>query len=390
MRPLKLDSGEMDRLRQLRRTLHSRPETAHREFKTAETIKQYMKAYRPSQVVEHIGGTGLAFVFDGIESGPTLLFRAELDALPITETNTFQHRSTVPGTSHKCGHDGHMTMVAGLAHLLAAQPPQRGRVVLLFQPAEETGEGAARVLADENFLRLKPDYVFALHNLPGYDLHTVITRYRHFAGSSRGMMITLKGKTSHAGEPENGISPAPAAADIIKRFNRLVDDSQDRLKQFSLITIIYALIGEPAFGTSPGLGKVYATLRAYEDDDLAFLSQQCVDTVKSIAQQENLHYEIGWTEEFPATVNDPDCVDSVRKAADSLGLPQLHVENPFRWTEDFGHFTHAYKGVLFGLGAGKQSPQLHNPDYDFPEELLQTGISIFHHVIRDLLKGGHS
>src|SRR5690606_3950338 len=116
---------------------------------------------------------GMLIIYDSGEPGPVTVFRCELDALPIQEINTFSHRSATEGVSHKCGHDGHMAIVTGLGKLLETNPPQKGKVILLYQPAEETGAGAAAVLNDERFLSLKPDFMYALHNLPQLEKHTV-------------------------------------------------------------------------------------------------------------------------------------------------------------------------------------------------------------------------
>src|SRR5262245_29174345 len=150
-----------------RRKLHRRPEISGEEMATAREVEAFLSATRPDRVVTGLGGTGLAVVYDGAAPGPTVMFRAELDALPIEELTQVPYHSEVPGKGHLCGHDGHMTILAALGRVLSRQRPRRGRVVLMFQPAEETGAGAAAVLADERFGEVTPDYVFSLHNMPG-------------------------------------------------------------------------------------------------------------------------------------------------------------------------------------------------------------------------------
>jgi len=199
----------------LRRDLHRHPELAHQEGVTAQLLVDVLKRHGADQVVTDIAGHGLAAVFHGVSSGSTLLVRCELDGLPIAERSGVEWASRNAGRAHACGHDGHMAMVTGLAMELERRRPERGSVVLLYQPAEEVGEGARRVLDDPAFESLRPDRVFALHNLPGFELGEVVLRAGPLASASRGLVATLDGKTSHAGEPELGQSPALALARAI-------------------------------------------------------------------------------------------------------------------------------------------------------------------------------
>ena len=375
----------LNELLALRKSLHANPELAHNEKATAAVLKDFILKLNPDEIIENIGGNGIDFIYKGKEEGPTVLIRAELDALPIIEECEFDYKSKNIGVSHKCGHDGHMTILAGLAHKLNDSKPSKGKVVLLFQPAEEVGEGADKVINDKKFKEIKPDYAFALHNLPGFEKHEIIVRNNIFAAASVGMKIILKGKTSHAAHPENGISPSNAVSLIIQKFNSLINTIKNENFDFGLVTIIHVSIGEKAFGTSPGYAEIYATLRANSDDDLEIIKSNCVETVKRVAENEKLKFEISWTEAFPATVNDVDTVNKILSAADQLKLKVNKIDSPFRWTEDFGHFTKIARGALFGLGAGKQTPQLHNPDYDFPDELISTGINVFYKIVNEIL-----
>ena len=376
---------DLDKLIQLRRHLHANPEIANDEKNTAEVLIQHITRYNPDKIIEGIGGYGIAFIFKSEQPGPTILIRAELDALPIIEECELDHKSKNHGISHKCGHDGHMTILAGLAAIISEEKLKKGRVIILFQPAEEIGEGAERIINDEKFNEIKPDFAFALHNLPGYPMHEIIIKQNTFAAASIGMKIILKGKTSHAAHPEDGISPSMAVAQIIQKFNSLIDTIKNKNLDFGLITIIHVNIGKKAFGTSPGHAEVYATLRANSDENLEMIKSDCVQAVKQISKDENLKTEIEWTEAFPATVNNAEAAGIVKNAARQLNLSVNEIETPFRWTEDFGHFTKTSKAALFGLGAGTEVPQLHNPDYDFPDELIPSGINMFHQIIKQIL-----
>jgi amidohydrolase len=368
-----------------RKELHRNPELSKVEIETAKKIKAFLKSCHPDEIIDNVGGHGVLAVYMAKKPGKTILLRADIDALPIAESNDFEYRSINPVVSHKCGHDGHTAILAGVAQQLAFRPIEKGRVILLFQPAEETGEGAAAVVKDPRFNKLKIDYVFALHNLPGFRKNAVIIRKKHFAAASKGMIIKFTGKTSHAANPEHGISPALAISEIIRQFSDL-SVVENGFKDFKLITIIHARLGEVAFGTTPGYAEVMATLRSYRNDDMELLTVMAIKQVKSIADKYGLYEKMEWTEEFPASINDDTCVDLIMEVAAENKFVVKQVSHPFRWSEDFGHFLLKFPGALFGIGAGKNHPSLHNPEYDFPDEIISAGVAMFDGLIRKLQK----
>jgi amidohydrolase len=276
-----------------------------------------------------------------------------------------------------------MAIVLGLASVLRALPPRKGSAVLLFQPAEEIGKGAGRVIEDSKFAEITPDCSFALHNLPGFAQHRIIVREGFFAAASRGLIVRLRGATSHAAEPEKGNSPTMAVAQLINGLSAM-PQFHTELHQASKVTVIHARLGEIAFGTSPGEAEVMATLRTYDQGVMETLSAKCVDLAGGIARANGLEYEIGWDEEFPATINDAGCAQVIKKCASRLNLDIYEPERPFPWSEDFGNFTSLCPGALFGLGAGENHPVLHHPTYDFPDEVIDTGVKMFEGVIREL------
>lgn len=371
----------------LRQTLHQYPELSGSETETAASIVTHIGKYNPSFILTDVGGAGVIAVFEGDapSEGPTILFRSELDALPIKEMNpALAYASAKEGVAHLCGHDGHMAILMGLASLLHANRPTKGRVILLFQPAEETGAGASDMLQDERLLKLQPDFVFALHNLPGRPLHQVVVREHVFSAASTGMIVELQGHPSHAAEPENGLNPGEAIAEIILGLNQIVRQ-KEQFEDLTLLTVIHARLGDIAFGTNPGFGTVMATLRSYQTSDLQKLKELASRQVREMAAKYGLKYKIAFVEEFPATVNNSEAVHVVRQAANKLELELQEAVQPFRWSEDFGHFTARYKGALFGLGSGTTQPQLHHANYDFPDELIQTGAAMFYQIVQQLL-----
>ena len=213
----------MTELEALRRELHAHAELAGHENETSRIIRSFIEPFEPNGVVEEWASGWLAAVFKGRDDGPSVMFRAEIDAVPVKEDNPADYRSCRLGVSHACGHDGHAAIVAGLAARLHRHPHCRGRVVLLFQPAEETGAGALAVLEDAQFDSIVPDWTFALHNLPGEKFGEVQIKSGPFAAGSVGTVLHFQGKTSHAAYPEQGQSPAPAVAQLIRDLTALPD-----------------------------------------------------------------------------------------------------------------------------------------------------------------------
>lgn len=371
-----LSPDELSAVLELRHRLHARPEPAGSESVTVQILTEFLAGRFPDRIVSGVGGRGLAAVFTGEKPGPTVLFRAELDAVPVAEESGVSYASKTPGLSHACGHDGHMAILAGLAVRLARQRPACGKTVLLFQPAEETGEGAKRMLEDPSMAELWPDWCFALHNLPGFPLGTVLVRPGVFACASVGMRISLRGSSSHAAHPEEARSPAQLTARLIAELHRL----PSAFDFFSLLTVTHARLGEPGFGVTPGEAEILLTLRAAGDKHLKLLKELLHQHVFTLAQETGLTVAMEPHEPFPALVNDPNAAHRIRFAAEGLGLNVIAPAEPFRWSEDFGHFTARIQGAFCGIGAGIDSPPLHSPGFDFPDKLIPIGIALFERI----------
>ncbi len=380
-----LNNSDIQDLLALRKWLHKNPELSGKEIQTSQKLEEFLRKTQPDKLIPGIGGYGLAAVYMFDDKGPTVLVRADMDALPIQEVNTFTHKSQVDGVAHKCGHDGHSTILSGLAIALKHSPLPAGRVVLLFQPEEETGKGAAKVIADEAFKMIKPDFVIALHNLPGFSQGSLVIKEGPFAAASVGMIVRIKGVSSHAAHPEQGNSPATMLAKTIIELQELLEKKKNKFNDFTLLTIIHAKLGEVAFGTNPGNALLMATLRTFTNDDMKLLKKLSEMVLRTLAEEHSLIVDISYTEEFPATVNNKDVVEIITSAANSKDVPVIQIDEPFRWSEDFGHFTSKYAGALFGIGSGEESPGLHNHDYDFPDEIVTTAVEIFHESLKRLI-----
>lgn len=383
-----LTAGDLVRLTAFRHALHRTPEVSGDERRTAATVVAALPA--PDEVLTGLGGHGVAAVYEGAAPGPTVLLRAELDALPIRDLSGTGHASQVPGVGHQCGHDGHSAILMGVAQHLARVRPARGRVVLMFQPAEETGAGAAEVIADPRFAQLRPDWAFAIHNMPGLPLGVAELPPGPASCASCGVRLSLTGKTSHAAQPELAVSPAQAMARLVPALLALGpggDPWAAPAPGFRLVTVSHMAMGAPAFGITPGAGEVWLTVRALLDADLEDLLEQVAALAGEAARAEGLGIEITWHEHFAAGANDPAAAGHLGRAMTAAGIT-VRPGTPMRPSEDFGRFGAAAPIALAFLGAGEACPPLHAEAYDFPDALIAPGVRMFAALVRDLLGEG--
>ncbi|MEX2463442.1 MAG: amidohydrolase, partial [Balneolaceae bacterium] len=343
----------------LRKHLHQHPELSGQENRTAEFITKELKKRNPDEILEGLGGTGVVAIFrpshkeneKDNEIKKRILFRAELDAIAVSEETQSDYGSQSDGVMHGCGHDGHMAILIGLAQKLSEKRPDQTEVILLFQPAEETGEGAISLLNDERFQKLKIDCGFALHNLPGFKEGTVILRDGTFACASVGVEITFIGKSSHAAYPEQGTNPARSlislTTEILDRFEKL-----NQKDPSTIVAVTFAKMGEEAFGISPGRAKMGFTIRSASDQIIRDELKRIEGLAESESQRFGGEIRIKSVEPFAATVNDKSGNQLVERAAKKLDLKMEWPDEPFPWSEDFGRFREKFPITLFGLGAG--------------------------------------
>ena len=366
----------------LRKELHQHPELSGQEKWTSARIISELQIFNPDQLMENLGGFGLAAIFipENGRFDKTILFRAELDALPLHESSDLPHSSKNSGVMHACGHDGHMAILLGLAKKIRKKTFSDKRYILLFQPSEETGRGAGQLLHDDRFKDLRIDCGYALHNLPGFRENSVYIKYGTFACASAGFEIVFKGKASHAAYPEQGVNPALTVAGFIREISHELshffeDDSNGKH------TFTFIKMGEPAFGMSPGEAKVGITVRASTDEKL----KEAFKLTESAVSQSGKHFKgtitLSRKEPFTAVINHQDGVDKVKKATQELGLQIEELTDPLPWSEDFGEFGKKFPVTLFGIGAGMNGSPLHSETYDFNDRLIETGIHIFEKIM---------
>ncbi len=277
-----------------------------------------------------------------------------------------------------------MATLAGLARGIGRQPPQRGRAVLLFQPAEEDGSGAAAVINDSRFADLAPDFAFSYHNLPGLALGKAALASGPVNCASRGMRIVLSGRTAHASMPEFGLSPMSALASLMPALTALSSDGP-LSDEFAMVTVTHVEMGSPAFGVAPGEAEIWATLRTLTDLRMEGLCAKAEALARRTADASGLGLEISYADIFSHCENAPEAVAHLGRALDEEGVEHDRGDLPMRASEDFGRFGQKAPAAMFFLGAGESHPSLHNPDYDFPDELIDIGARVFMRTLRGLL-----
>lgn len=365
-----MEKETLELLVQLRRSLHRHPELSGQEHWTKQHLMEFLQGHT-TLTLEDRGGWFFAVYHSG-STAPAIAFRADYDAIAMEEGIALPHASQNAGAAHKCGHDGHAAILAGLA--LEVERRGAGRdVYFLFQPAEENGQGAAECTA---MLREHPEIseIYALHNMPGYPLGGVALREGTMCCASVGVRLEFTGEPAHASQPETGRSPVPAMAAVAAALEDIA--SPARYRGLVLCTVVYMQAGEKAFGIAAGRGSLWVTCRGQYQEEMDEVVRLLEEKAATEAEAHGLRLSIGYQEAFPETANQPFGANRVREACRSLGIPLTEMDKPFRSSEDFGHLLQMRQGAMFFLGAG-DSPDLHTFAYDFLDELIPTGVAVF-------------
>lgn len=366
-----------------RHRLHAHPELSGKEQLTHDAIAAYLKRLDPARLYERAGGFGLIAVF-GAEDAEAVAFRADIDALPVQETTALSYLSENPGVAHKCGHDGHTAILLRLAERLSELQKEKSlphTAVLVFQPAEETGEGSARILETGILQQYRIRAFYGLHNLPGVPMGQLLFRYGTFAAASVGIVLHLQGRQTHAAFPEMGINPGLAAVEILQKVLELNTSPSLTDGGFRQATLVGMRLGKEAFGTSAGDGEVMFTLRAYTNQAMEKLKEAVLDIAREAAEAYGLKLSVEWREPFHATENADAHTERLIRIAEKEGFAYHTADVPFRWSEDFADYLMVYPGAFFGIGSGENSPELHHPDYDFPDGIIETAARFFERLL---------
>ncbi len=356
----------------LRHQLHAHPELSMHESWTKTALMDFLRAHTHLEIVDR--GRWFYAVHHGGGDRPAIAFRADMDAVPVDEDpNLVPYASQCPGAGHKCGHDGHSASLCAFALELERRGLDR-EVYLLFQHAEETGQGALECLSllRENDIR----EIYAFHNLPGVPYGAVAVPDGVAQFASVGMIMRFTGRKSHACYPENGINPAYAVSEIVSTLPSLT--APGIYQGLAMITVIEVHVGEHAFGTSAGSGELLLTVRGEFEAELDHLTAALETLARTKAAEHGLTCAFDYEDRFPETRNHPEAAEKVRAAASRLNLPVTELKERFRASEDFGHYTKLIPGAMLYLGDGEGDvPPLHTARFDFPDPLIEEAAALF-------------
>ncbi|MFK2827060.1 amidohydrolase [Bacillus sp. B190/17] len=360
--------------KKLRHELHQHPELSNEEVWTKQHLMEFLKTYTSLEIVDK--GNWFYAIYRAGADKPNIAFRADFDALPMDEVIDLPWASQFPGKAHKCGHDGHSATLAGFA-LEIDQNGADKNVFFLFQPAEETGDGAIQCVdfIEEHNI----DEIFAYHNMSAIPYKTVGIIDGTAFCASKGMTIHLEGSPAHASQPEDGINPSFAIANIVQAIPEFT--SPEVNKGLVLCTIVQIDVGEKAFGLSASKGDLRMTIRALYEEELDRLQENLENFAKSQGEAFGLKVSFHYNDEFPETVNHKESADKIRSAVKAKGMELVEMKEALRGSEDFGHFTKLTKGAYCLIGNGEDYPQVHTYEYDFRDELIETGVELFKELV---------
>ena len=357
--------------KKLRHELHQHPELSNEEHWTKQHLIQFLKAHTNNLEIIDKGNWFYA-AFHAGEDKQNIAFRADFDALPMDEVIDVPWASKFPGKAHKCGHDGHSATLAGFA-LEIDQNGAENNIYFLFQPAEETGDGAIQCV--DFIVENNIDEIFAYHNMSGLPYQSVNIIDGTMLCASKGMSIYFKGLPAHASQPEEGTNPSIAIANIVREIPTFI--SPQKNDGLILCTVVQVDIGEKAFGIAASKGVIRLTIRALYEKELDQLQQNLVNFAEEQAKEYGLEVAFEYNDEFPETSNHNESAEKIRSAAKAKGMKLIELEEAFRGSEDFGHFTKLTKGSYCFIGNGEDYPQVHTHEYDFRDELIETGVELF-------------
>ncbi len=375
------DTNLRTQLVEWRHHLHRHPETGFAEQRTAAYAAGILAALG-LEVERGIGGTGFVATLRAGDGPRTIGLRAEMDALAITEDAPGRaHASTLPGTMHACGHDGHMAMILGAARLLAERRDFNGTVHFIFQPAEEHGRGAKAMIADGLFERFPVDALYGAHNLPGLPAGQIATRAGGIMASEDNFAIRIRGRGAHAARPHTGVDPLVIGAQIVLALQTIVARNLD--PGMSAVVSCTEFITDGIRNATPTHVVIKGDTRSYAPDVQALLERRIREIATGMCALHGAQCDVDYTHEFAPTVNWPACVPIALAAArEVVGAERVDGDlAPLMISEDFGAFLQVVPGafVLIGNGAPEQpgGTPLHNAAYDFNDDVLTTGARYF-------------
>ncbi len=371
-------------MRGWRHHLHQNPELSYQEHETAKFVTEKLRSFG-LDVTEGVGGTGVVGILEGNNgSGRSIGLRADMDALAITEMNDFDHKSRNEGVMHACGHDGHTTMLLGAARYLSETRNFAGRVVFIFQPAEEMGGedgGAARMIREGLFDRFACDEIYGVHNWPGMDVGTFAVKAGAMMASGDGFEITVRSRGMHAAQPHKGVDVVLTAGHIVIALQQLAARNIDPLH--AIVVSATQIHGGDAYNVIPNEVVVRGTVRAFNPDARAMAEPALRRIVQGICASTGADCNISYTRQYPTLVNDAKASDVARKAGEAV-FNNVNTSPPQTMiVEDFAFMLEDRPGSYAWVGNGPDDDGriLHSAWFDFNDEVLSYGASYFASIV---------
>ena len=376
-------------IRAIRRDIHAHPELKFEENRTAEIVASALRSFGIDEIHTGLGKTGVVGILRGRPGSKMLGLRADMDALPMTELNAFEHRSQYAGKMHACGHDGHTATLLAAAKVMSADRDFAGSVAFIFQPAEEGGGGAKAMIVDGLFERFPCDAVFAIHNWPGLRVGEFGLNPGAMMASSNEFEITVCGKGAHAAMPHLGVDPVLIASHLIQAFQSLVSRETKPIDA-TVVSVTQINAGE-ATNVIPDTCVMKGTVRTFSAQALDTIEQGMARICHQLPPAFNARAEFSFLRNYPPTINHAkEAMLAADVAAEIVGeaMVQRHVE-PTMGAEDFAYMLQEKPGAYIFLGNGDTSGghrttghglgpcTLHNPSYDFNDDLIPIGATFW-------------
>ena len=376
-------------IRAIRRDIHAHPELKFEENRTAEIVASALRSFGIDEIHTGLGRTGVVGILRGRPGSKMLGLRADMDALPMTELNAFEHKSQYAGKMHACGHDGHTATLLAAAKVMSADRDFAGSVAFIFQPAEEGGGGARAMIVDGLFERFPCDAVFAIHNWPGLRVGEFGLNPGAMMASSNEFEITVCGKGAHAAMPHLGVDPVLIASHLIQAFQSLVSRETKPIDA-TVVSVTQINAGE-ATNVIPDTCVMKGTVRTFSAQALDTIEQGMARICHQLPPAFNARAEFSFLRNYPPTINHAkEAMLAADVAAEIVGeaMVQRHVE-PTMGAEDFAYMLQEKPGAYIFLGNGDTSGghrttghglgpcTLHNPSYDFNDDLIPIGATFW-------------
>jgi amidohydrolase len=380
----------------LRKDLHAHPELCFEERRTADVVANKLTEWG-IPIDRGMGTTGVVGILKAGTSNRAIGLRADMDALPMQEFNTFAHASQHAGKMHACGHDGHTAMLLAAAQYLVQHQNFDGTVYLIFQPAEEGGGGAREMIKDGLFSKFPMDAVFGMHNWPGAQVGQFAASAGPVMASSNEFKITLRGKGGHAAMPHNAVDPVPVACQLVQAFQTIISRNKKPIDA-GVISVTMIHTGE-ASNVIPDLCELQGTVRTFSVEVLDMIEQRMRDITMHTAAAFGVTAEFEFDRNYPPTINSLREAEFARQVMQGIvGAENVTTQEPTMGAEDFAYmlmekpgcycFIANGDGAHRAMGHGGGPCMLHNPSYDFNDELIPLGATYWVRLVESWLKNG--